>query len=233
MSVIKNKKIGIIAAMENEFSLLLNNLTDKNSIKVFDCNFYTGKINNSNVVIVKSGMGKVNAALAATVLIDHFGCNLIINSGIAGGIYPSKTKDVILSSSLVYSDVDARNFGYKYGQVPGMPEEFLVKEEIIDEFKQILNNLNIEYKVGVIATSDKFALSKDIIKDNDEKIIAVDMESAAIAQVSYKASVDFIVLRFISDLVGEESQIDNYDKFEEEMANESAMITLKFFEGLK
>lgn len=232
MLEIRNKNVGVITAMKCEFDLIRESLTDVKIEHVFDSYFYIGKIGKCNVILVQSGIGKVNAAFCATILVDHFGCVLIVNSGIAGGIAPSKTRDVIVSSKLIYNDVDIRNFGYEYGQVPGMPKYYTVNPGLLLQIKKIMNNLKIGYTEGVIATGDKFALSLDILKDNDKGILAVDMEGCAVAQVATKAGVDFVVVRFISDLVGEESQIEKYDQFEEEMANESAKITLALFEAL-
>ncbi len=234
MNKLSEYNIGIIAAMENEFNIIYENMKSTESEKVFDTKYYIGRINNIDVVLVKSGIGKVNAASATTTLIDHFGCNLIINSGIAGGIKPVKTRDLVIASSLVYNDFDITNFGYEYGQVPGMPKLFLANPNLLICFKQLLNKLNIKYLEGIIASGDKFARSMDIIKDNKGlNILAVDMESAAVAQVATKAGVDFMIIRFISDIIGEESQIEFYDKFEEEMASSSAKITLSLIESLE
>ena len=230
---LNNYNIGILAAMDSEYRLIHNSLEGLVEEKVFDTIFCLGKIKGNNVVLVRSGVGKVNAATATTILIDHFECELIINTGIAGGISPTKTRDVILSEALVYNDVDVTNFGYSYGQIPGMPKKFIVNPEILLEMKYILNKLNINYKVGVIASGDKFAVSEDIIKNNEDKILAVDMEGCAIAQVATKAGVEFVVLRFISDIVGAESQIDNYSLFEEEMSLNSSKITLSLLEALE
>lgn len=230
---INERRIGILAAMESEFQILHDALEDMEPERVMDCKYYIGKINNVDVVLVRCGVGKVNAASAATVLIDHFDCNLIINSGIAGGISPTKTRELILADRLVYNDVDIINFGYKYGQVPGMPEYFTINPSLLIFVKSILNRLKIDFKCGVIASGDKFARDLDIIKDNEKGILAVDMESTAVAQIATKAGVDFLIVRYVSDIVGEESQIEKYDEFEKEMAASSATITLNLIKAIE
>ena len=230
---ISGYRIGILCAMESEFRIIHDAIENMNPERVMDCKYYIGKINNAEVVLVRCGVGKVNAASATTVLIDHFECNLILNSGIAGGIRPTKTRDLIIADRLIYNDVDIVNFGYKYGQIPGMPEYFHINPSLLIFIKSILNRLNMDFKCGVIASGDKFARSLDIIKDNEDGVLAVDMESTAVAQVATKAGVDFLIVRYISDIVGEESQIEKYDEFEEEMADNSAKVTLSLINALE
>ena len=230
---ISGYRIGILCAMESEFRIIHDAIEGMNPERVMDCKYYIGKINNAEVVLVRCGVGKVNAAAATTVLIDHFECNLILNSGIAGGIRPTKTRDLIIADRLIYNDVDIVNFGYKYGQIPGMPEYFHINPSLLIFIKSILNRLNMDFKCGVIASGDKFARSLDIIKDNEKDILAVDMESTAVAQVATKAGVDFLIVRYVSDIVGEESQIEKYDEFEEEMADNSAKVTLSLINALE
>ncbi len=233
MKNLSDYNFGIITAMDSEFEILRANLEDENKEQVFDITYYFGKIYGHNVVIAKAGIGKVNAASATSILIDHFECNIIINSGIAGGIKPVKTKDLVIANALVYNDVDATIFGYAYGQVPQMPKKYITNPNIIILLKRIIQKLNLNYHEGIIASGDKFADNMDVIKYNEPGILAVDMESTAVAQIATKAGIDFLIIRFISDVIGEASQIELYNEFEDEMANESAKITLNLFEALK
>ena len=228
------RKIGIIAAMEPEIELLCNSLEGMEEVNILGTKFYQGVINGHEVVLAQSGVGKVNAAMAATILLLEFGCNLLINTGIAGGIKPLKTKDVIIGSSLGYYDFDTTIFGYDYGQVPGMPKKFMTNPACIMLVKQILNKLNIEYKETTIYSGDQFVSSFEQLKNiSNLEGIACEMEGAAVAHVAVKAGIDFIILRYISDIVGEESQVNDYLAFESEMANRSANICLQIMNNIE
>ena len=222
--------IGIIAAMDSEADILLDALDEVEEIHTLGFIFNCGKINDNDIILCKSGVGKVNAAMATTLLINEFSAELIINTGIAGGIKDCNTNDIVIANELAWNDFDIRIFGYPYGQVPGFPLKFIVNPEIIVLVKSILAKQGLNYKEGLIISSDSFITSKDVIKYDDA--VACEMEGCAVAQVSTKASVDFLVLRYISDIVGHESQIDDYHKFEDEMANRSASITLELLNNL-
>ena len=226
-------RIGIVAAMKNEMNLILERMGNYDEESIVGYTFYIGSINDNEVVICESGVGKVNAGCAAATLISHFEVELIINTGIAGGLGNTKTRDVIVANGLAWHDFDIRIFGYDYGQVPQMPKVFLVNPTMVMNVKSILNKLNIEYKEGIILSGDQFVtdLNKlDMVKDLNA--IACEMEGCAIAQGATKAGVDFIVLRYISDLVGAESQNDDYINFEEDMSKMSSKICIKLIEKL-
>lgn len=219
--------IGIIAAMEDEMSILLDKLNLSVYEQVCGCRFYLGKVNETDVVLTTCGVGKVNAAIAATVMIEFYECKLIINTGIAGGITGVNTKDVIIGSKLMYHDFDVTAFGYEYGQVPGMPKSFMPTLDSVIMFKKILNELGIDYKEAVIYSGDKFVTSKDVLANVDTSMPSIaEMEGAAIAHVCVKSGIDFIVVRYVSDIVGKTSQIDDYKTFEKEMATRSSEICL-------
>ena len=225
--------IGIIAAMEDEMSILLDKLNLNVYEQVCGCKFYLGKVNETDIVLTTCGVGKVNAAIAATVMIEYYECELIINTGIAGGITGVNTKDVIIGTKLMYHDFDVTQFGYQHGQVPGMPKAFIPSLDSIVMFKKILNSLNIDYKEAIIYSGDAFVSNKEVLKNVDTTVPCIaEMEGAAIAHVCVKSGVDFIVVRYVSDIVGEPSQIADYSEFETEMANRSSEICLKILNNL-
>ena len=225
--------IGIIAAMEDEMSILLDKLNLNVYEQVCGCKFYLGKVNDTEVVLTTCGVGNVNAASAATVMIEFYECKLIINTGIAGGITGVNTKDVIIGTKLMYHDFDVTQFGYQHGQVPGMPKAFIPSLDSIVMFKKILNSLNIDYKEAIIYSGDAFVSNKEVLKNVDTTVPCIaEMEGAAIAHVCVKSGVDFIVVRYVSDIVGEPSQIADYSEFETEMANRSSEICLKILNNL-
>ena len=225
--------IGIIAAMEDEMSILLDKLNLSIYEQVCGCRFYLGKANDTDIVLTTCGVGKVNAAIAASVMVEFYECDLIINTGIAGGITGVNTKDVVIGSKLMYHDFDVTQFGYQHGQVPGMPKAFIPSLDSIVMFKKILNSLNIDYKEAIIYSGDAFVSNKEVLKNVDTTVPCIaEMEGAAIAHVCVKSGVDFIVVRYVSDIVGEPSQIADYSEFETEMANRSSEICLKILNNL-
>ena len=225
--------IGIVAAMKVEMQIILENLNDVSEERFIGTSFYRGFLNDNEIVICESGVGKVNASIATTVLINNYDVNLIINTGIAGGLDGAKNRDVIIASGLMYHDFDIRIFGYDFGQVPGLPKVFPVNPELITIVKSILNKLKIGYKEGLILSGDRFILDKKGLEEvKNIKALAVEMEGTAIAHVAVKAGVDFIVLRYISDEVGAENQEEDYLSFEKEMSERSARICLKLIENI-
>ena len=224
-------KIGILAAMQVEMNLILDEIIDVEEINQAGSTYYTGYIGNNEVVLVKSGIGKVNAAISTTILIKEFGCNLIINTGIAGGTKPLKHRDCIVAKSLQYHDFDLRFFGYPYGQVPEMPKEFIPSINSLLLIKSTLNKLNIPFKECNVYSGDQFITSYDQIKNVENEGIVTEMEGASVAHTCVKLGSDFIVLRYISDIIGENSQ-EEYQKFEEDMANQSANITIKLLNNI-
>ena len=199
--------IGIIGAMESEVSTLKSNIADCKIKTIYGLSFYTGRLSGKDVTVVKSGVGKVNAALCAQLLILEFKCDKIINTGIAGatggnlGVF-----DFVVSTSTLYHDVDATGFGYHLGQVPGMPDCYYADKKMADAAVSAFNKTDFakEHQIvqGVIATGDQFVSGKDrkdFIKENF-KPLCVEMEGCAIAQACYLNKVPFIIVRCMSDM---------------------------------
>lgn len=224
--------IGIIAAMKHEMDLIVENLENLEKTKLKGFNFYIGKLGNNNVVVVEAGVGKVNAAIATTLLDSEFDVSLVINTGIAGGIAPLKTKDVVIGKKLMYHDFDTTVFGYKYGQVPGLPAYYAPSDALIMYVKKTFEKYGIEYKLENIYSGDKFVTSLSDIDKVEDKSGAVEMEGCAVAQSCTRLGIDCLVLRYISDSIGAESQIDDYNAFEYEMAEKSASICVTLVKDL-
>ena len=227
-------KIGIICAMKNEMDILLNALGEGRKVKMLGCTFYEGEIGGHNVVLCISGVGKVNAAIATTLLINEFKATLVINSGIAGGVSPLKKRDSVIASSLSYYDVNVTPFGYEMGQVPGLPKEYMINPDLLILVKSIFNRLSLPYKCSKIYSGDQFVTTFNQlngIKAGDG--VAIEMEGAAVAQVCIRAGIDFIILRYISDIIGEENQEEKYEQFEAEMSERSAKVTLNLLNNME
>lgn len=205
--------IGIIGAMDVEIEFLKSKLDDINSLKIANRIFFKGKLNNKDVVVVCAGIGKVNACLTTTLLLEKFDIEYVINIGVSGGKSPAKSLDLIISTELVYNDFDTTIFGdVIYGQIPGYEPTFKASNDLIEKVEKLAKINNLSYKKGIITTGDKFITSlnqvNDIVKIYD--CISFEMEGCAIAHVCSEFNKPFIVLRTVSDVLGEENQIDNY-----------------------
>jgi adenosylhomocysteine nucleosidase len=220
--------IGIISAMQNEFELIVDALENKEIKNICNIDFYTGTINNHKIIGVISGIGKVNSAITAALLINNFNPDLVINSGIAGGTVGLNPRDIIIPEKLAYSDVDVRAFEYEFGQIPGMPLYYETDKNWRKLLEQTLTALEINYKNSIVLTADTFRSTSKNIENNINLGYAVEMEGASIAQACYKLNIPFISIRFISDILDTENHIDDYNSFEKEASNLSGIITIKF-----
>ncbi len=222
--------IGIIGAMNEELEAIIKDLKELEEIKLKVRTFYKGKINGKEVVIVLAGIGKVNAAITTSLLIENFDITAIINIGVAGGQNGVKHKDVVISSEVLYHDVDVVSIGkYVRGQMPGSDALFYADKELLNKTKQILNKLHFDYKIGKIASGDQFVYSKEKLKEVNElynDIYAVEMEAAAIAHTATLYNVPFIIYRSISDLIDNQNQDNDFYEFLID-ASRNATLVLK------
>lgn len=225
--------IGIIAAMDCEMNRLETELQNCEKVDIGGSFFYRGIMYDKEVVIALGGIGKTNIAVCTAIMIFVYHCDIVINTGIAGGLSPLKTKDIVLASKLGYFDVDATVFGYKKGQIPQMPHFFTPDDNVLMKVKWSLKNLGLPYEEATILTGDSFVTTKEKIEEfsfNDK--IAVEMEGASVAQTCYRFGVPFVSIRFISDIIGAENQIDDYQQFENEMGNLSSSICLEIIKKI-
>ena len=222
-------RIGIIGAMDVEIAALYDSMSDVSDTEEAGMLFRKGNIGEVPVVVVKSGIGKVNAAICAQILIDRFGVDRIINTGVAGSLNEKiAIGDVVISTDTMYHDVDATIFGYERGRVPGMDTLAFPADP---EFRELIHIAvvkaaqDIRVFSGRIVSGDFFISSKnvkDFIRKNMEGM-CVDMESTAIAHTAYVNKVPFVIVRFISDNADDESG-KAYEEFEAEAAEHSANI---------
>jgi adenosylhomocysteine nucleosidase len=230
-SALKNNPlIALIGAMDQEIERLKSCIQSLKVSEIAGFTFYSGQIDGVEVVLLKSGIGKVNAAVGTTLLLDHFKPSCVINTGSAGGFDPSlKVGDVVISDEVRHHDVDLTVFGYEIGQMARMPAAYLadelllkVAEESIAEFKDTV------CQRGLIATGDAFMSDPDHVEKvraNFPSMKAAEMEAAAIAQTCYRFDVPFIVIRALSDIAGQESNV-SFDQFIETASENSAQMVL-------
>lgn len=230
-------KIGVLTAMTSEYEQLAKLLDGATLCDKGGDSYLVGELAGKEIVLHQCGIGKVNAAVGATELIRHFSPDVVVSSGVAGGIDNCLgVMDVVVSSSLVYHDVWC-GMGCEYGQVQGMPAVFPVAENLWHSALELNNGAAGETRIhaGLICTGDKFITDReelDCIKSNFPEGLAVDMESAAIAQVCHIFGVPFVSFRIISDTPGVDNHIEQYENFWGEMANRSFDVTRKFLSNL-
>ncbi|MEI5905749.1 5'-methylthioadenosine/S-adenosylhomocysteine nucleosidase [Bacillus spongiae] len=224
-------KIAIIGAMEEEVSLLRSNIESASSEEVAGCEFTTGRMKGKEVVLLRSGIGKVNAAMSTAILLEKYKPDMIINTGSAGGFDPSlNVGDIVISTEVRHHDVDCTAFGYEYGQVPQLPAAFEADANLVSVATEAAKDvMDVQVVKGLIATGDSFMSDPKrvaSIKNKFERLQAVEMEAAAIAQVAHNFSVPFVITRSLSDIAGKESDI-SFDQFLEKAAVNSANLAMK------
>ncbi|MFG6114245.1 5'-methylthioadenosine/S-adenosylhomocysteine nucleosidase [Halobacillus sp. MO56] len=227
--------IGIIGAMDEEVELLKNNMDDINEEEVAGVQFVEGKLRGQKVTVLKSGIGKVNAAMAATILQERYQPDYVINTGSAGGFAKQlEVGDIVISSLVTHHDVDVTVFQYEYGQVPGMPAMYSADDDLIEKAERAVEQLKVSSAKGIIATGDAFmqeAERVDFVRGKFPEMIAAEMEAAAIAQVCFKYGTPFVIIRALSDIAGKESNI-SFDKFLETAAANAATIIMNMLQDL-
>ena len=220
--------IGIMVAEEKELMAIKEIMTNIDKISIFEKIFYKGQIENKNVIVVKSNVGKVNSARVCQILIDKFSPNLIINVGTAGSIDNSlEIGDVVVADKLYQYDFDVTPFGRKIGEIENIGESIEVDNKLLNLF----NDLDIV--IGSIASGDKFIVERKE-KDNIRNIfntICVEMEGASIAQVCYLCKVPFLIIRSITDKLDGSSKID-FETFLESSSKKASEILKEILKKL-
>lgn len=230
-------KIAIIGAMEEEVVLLRDKIDNKTVDVIAGCEYTSGQMNGVEVVLLRSGIGKVNAAMSTTILLDKFQPDYVINTGSAGGSDENlNVGDIVISTEVRHHDVDVTAFDYEYGQVPKLPPAFLADEELIKIADKGAKELQgVQVVQGLIASGDIFVNELAVVENIREKfnvVKAVEMEAAAIAQVCYQFKVPFVIIRSLSDIAGKESNI-SFDQYLEKAALHSANLVMKMVALLK
>lgn len=230
-------KLAIIGAMEEEVTILRDKIENLEQVTIAGCEFNTGFLNGVDVILLKSGIGKVNAAMSTAILLDKFKPDAVINTGSAGGYLPSlNVGDVVISTEVRHHDVDVTVFGYEYGQVPQMPPAYLPDEKLLKVAEEAAGEIeDIKVAKGLIVTGDSFMNDPkrvEFVKGKFKELHAVEMEAAAIAQVAYQFQVPFVIIRSLSDIAGKESNI-SFDQFLETAALHSSQLILKMVDRMK
>ncbi len=227
-------KLAIMGAMEEEIEPLLEYFTEIKKTQYANNIYYEAKYNDLDVVIAYSKIGKVFATLTASTMIQKFGCDTLLFSGVAGGINPTlKIGDLIIAKQLCQHDLDITAFGHPHGYVPGGAVCVQTDDRLRQIAKDVAKENGIELIEGTIATGDQFVHSnerKEFI-ENTFKADALEMEGASVAVVCDALDVPCFILRAISDTANMDAGFD-FDEFLKSSAKNSASFLMKIVDRL-
>jgi adenosylhomocysteine nucleosidase len=228
--------IGIIGAMEEEVALLRSAMNDRKVETSGPFEFISGTLEGKDAVLLRCGIGKVNAAIGCVLLIRGYAPELVINTGSAGGIDPALSfGDVIISDGLLYHDVDVTAFDYAPGQLPGQPPVFPVPVDLVQTAERAVDELKgegllpgaLNHVRGIIASGDVFMHEPERIeklRKTFPRIRAVEMEGAAIAHACALFKVPAIIIRALSDIAGVESPVTSNEFLPVAAKNSSEIV---------
>jgi adenosylhomocysteine nucleosidase len=227
--------IGLIGAMDEEVAVIKAWMTEIREESIAGCDFFIGRFEGKDVVLLKSGIGKVNAAVSTTLLLSKFHPDYVINIGSAGGYDPElNVGDVVISDQVVHHDVDVTAFGYTMGQVPNMPATYIAEQYLVDKAKMAVAAVTqVQAKVGLIGTGDSFMndpVRVENVRATFPSLVAVEMEAAAVAQVCFKFGTPFVVVRSLSDIAGKESS-QSFEEYLKVAAENSSLMIQEMLKG--
>lgn len=222
--------IGIIGAMDEEVISLKRKMNVTEQREIAGMEFFIGTVGDKEVVVVRCGIGKVNAAVCTQILIDIFNVEYVINTGVAGGLYPElNIGDIVVSSDTVEHDMDASAVGNPRGEIPRMKKTYFeADQKLIEVAKVAAESLKGDHKVyvGRIASGDQFICSMKVKEDIYTAFTAycAEMEGAAIAHTCFLNQVPFVVIRSISDKADQSADVNFEDFVDVAARNASRMI---------
>ena len=229
----KKKKIGVIGAMEEEVEALRAKLENPEKLTKASMDFYSGTMNGHEVVIVRSGIGKVNAGICTQILADLFQVDVVINTGIAGSLRAEiNIGDIVISTDAVQHDMDATGFGYKPGVIPRMETScFKADPDLVAAAKEAPE---VRAFTGRVVSGDQFISDRAVKNRISQQFggMCTEMEGAAIAQAAYLNKIPFVVLRAISDKADDSAVVD-YPAFEKQAIRHSVALVENFISRVK
>lgn len=229
--------IGIIGAMDEEVSRLKEKMQEVTIKTKASMDFYKGTMEGKDVVVVRSGIGKVNAGICTQILVDEYGIDAVVNTGIAGSLNADiDIGDIVLSTDALQHDMDATGFGYEPGVIPRMEKSVFVADERLRVLaKECCERVNPDINIfeGRVVSGDQF------ISDKDKKNYILDtfqgycteMEGAAIAQAAYLNNIPFLIIRAISDKA-DDSATEDYPTFEKKAIMHSVNLMREMIKNI-
>lgn len=227
--------LGVIGAMSVEVQTLKDAMEDVYVTRIAEMEFYKGVLSGVRVVVVQCGVGKVNAAMCTQILCTAFGVTHIVNTGIAGALLAElEIGDMVVGVGAFQHDFDCTAFGYMRGEIPGLPMLFYADNKLAYYATRAVEQVHGRRLMqGCVASGDQFVSgtsSKATIRECGYSA-CVEMEGAAIAQVAFRNSVPFVIIRCISDKADSSAEID-YPMFEKKTAEKCAQVVIEFTKQL-
>ena len=229
--------IGIIGAMDEEVNAIIEKMTNVESREKAGMTFNKGTLEGKEAVVVRSGIGKVNAGLCTQILVDDYKIDAVINTGIAGSLKNQiDIGDIVLSSDALYHDMDATGFGYEFGVVPRMESSvFKGDVRLINLAKECCERVNpdINVHIGRVVSGDQFIsdkAKKDWINEHFDGY-CTEMEGAAIAHAATLNNIPFLIVRAISDKADNSATMD-YGEFEKKAIIHSVNLIMEFVKNM-
>ena len=224
-------KVGIIGAMESEVAQLVGRVADARTRTICGMDFVSGTLEGTDVVVVRCGIGKVNAAMCATVLTAVLGATRVINTGVAGSLDARiDIGDLVVSTDAVEHDLDVTPLGYKPGEHPDLhlvafEADAALRRAMVGAAGEVASDVRVFE--GRVCSGDRFVASDDAKRSIVDTFggMCCEMEGAAIAHVCHLAGVPFVVVRAISDKADDSGTVD-YPTFEKAAAAHCAAIVL-------
>jgi adenosylhomocysteine nucleosidase len=229
-------KIAILGAMDEEIALIKTTLNDPKQSKLNHLDVIEGKLGQHDIILLKCGIGKVASAVAATLIIQAYKPDALINTGSAGGFDPQlNVGDIVIGNELIHNDVDITHFGYALGQCAGMPETYPCAKPLVEAAKVAATQLSDQQIIeGMIATGDSFIGSDEEaqrLKQAFPKVAATEMEGAAIAQTCFLLDTDCLVIRSLSDIAGKTSSV-SFEQYLQTAGKNSATLVMNLIHSL-
>ena len=228
--------IAVVGAMEQEIELLRESMDNVKHVSFGKFSAYEGELAGKRMVLVLSGIGKVNAAVSTSWVIHQFAPDCVINTGSAGGLGKDlKVGDVVIGETVAHHDVDVTAFGYVWGQVPQLPAVFASDSNLIRQVEkaaQVFEGAAVTQ--GLIVSGDRFVHSSEgvaEIRSHFPEVKAVEMEAAAIAQTCHQLEVPFVIIRAVSDSADEKADI-SFEEFLKTAAVSSAKMVTEIVKSL-
>ncbi|MCQ2974845.1 MAG: 5'-methylthioadenosine/adenosylhomocysteine nucleosidase [Bacteroidales bacterium] len=228
------KKIAIIGALESEVKLLKDELSNLETIEIAGNQYFSGMINNTNIVLTKCGIGKVSASICTQIMITKFNPDYVINTGCAGAIDKNlKIGDFVISKSAIEWDIDIQAIGFPRGYISALNQvEINADEYLIKQLEKVFSNQNKLIK-GLIVSGDQFISTnqqRELILNSFPKALCAEMEGASVAHVCAQNQVPFCIIRCMSDTADGNSGV-NYEEFSAIAGEKSAKILIEMLKG--
>jgi adenosylhomocysteine/aminodeoxyfutalosine nucleosidase len=227
------KKIAILGAMEIEIQPILEKLGSYETVEYANNKYYLATYKDKELIIAYSKIGKVFSTLTATIMIEHFGAEALLFTGVAGGLQQLKVGDMIAATATVQHDVDLTPFGYPHGKIPMSEVQIKTSDIILRHAKDVAKELDLDLHTGVIATGDQFISSAEkkgfVVNEFDAK--AIEMEGGSVNLVCNEMKVPSLILRSISDTADGDAP-ENFEEFAKAAAKKSANFVINIVERI-